>query len=72
MEEKKREEAGLGKGAVNLGHGLDKTRSSGAKMASWRIPTLGRNDVTALLSHWLRWTPEVLTAGGSANLSYSL
>ena len=54
MEEKKREEAGLGKEAVNLGHGLDKTRSSGAKMASWRLPTLGRNDVTALLSHWLR------------------
>lgn len=72
MGEKKREEAGLGKGVVSLGHGLDKTRSSGAEMASWRTPTLGRNNVTTLLSHWLRWTLEVLIAGGSANLSSSL
>lgn len=72
MGEKKREEAGLGKGAVNLGLGLDKTRSSGAAMDPWRMPTPGRNDVTTLLSLWPRWTLEALVAGGSAKLSHCL
>ena len=66
MGEKKREEAGLGKGAVSLGLRLDKTRSSGATMDPWRMPTPGRNDVTTLLSLWLRWTLEVLVSSATA------
>lgn len=63
---RKREEAGLGKGAVSLGLRLDKTRSSGATMDPWRMPTPGRNDVTTLLSLWLRWTLEVLVSSATA------
>lgn len=50
---KKREEAGLGRGAVKPWYGLEKIGRSGAEMACWRTPVLGRNDAITLLMYWL-------------------